>query len=319
MSTYKSKILITGGAGFIGSNFVHFWTKKYPNDQVIVLDKLTYAGNLANLDLVKDKIIFIKGDICEQSDVSKAMEGVEKVVHFAAESHVDRSIVDPQIFIKTNVLGTEILLETARQQKVKHFHHVSTDEVFGDLSLNSKEKWDENSPYKPSSPYSASKAASDHLVRAYFRTYGLPVTISNCSNNIGLFMYPEKFIPLAITNLLKGKKVPIFTPGNQIREWLNVVDHCTAIEAILQKGKLGETYFVSPDNEEVSNLEVIKKLLKIMDMSEDRIEFIADRPGHDQRYAMSHNKISTELGWQPKYNLEETLSEMVEWYKQNLT
>lgn len=312
------KILITGGAGFIGSNFVHYWQKNYPDDEIVVLDKLTYAGNLENLDAVKDKITFIKGDICDEIAVESAMNGVDVVVHFAAESHVDRSIASPMEFVKTNVLGTEVLLEAAKKNNIKRFHHVSTDEVFGDLPLGSKEKWNENTPYNPSSPYSASKAAADHLVRAYHRTYGLPTTISNCSNNIGPFMFPEKLLPLAITNLLAGKKVPVYKPGNQIREWLNVKDHCRAIDLILQKGKAGETYFISPDNEELTNLEVIKKLLSILNLPEDRIEFVADRPGHDQRYAMDHGKITKELGWQPKYKLEESLREMVKWYKETI-
>ena len=308
------KILITGGAGFIGSNFVHYWVKNHPDDSIVVLDKLTYAGNLENLESVKDGITFIKGDICNTEDVNKAMAGTDAVVHFAAESHVDRSISGPDVFIQTNIVGTHELLKAAIKNSVKRFHHVSTDEVFGDLPLGSKEKWDENSPYNPSSPYSASKAASDHLVRAYHRTYGLPITISNCSNNIGPFMFPEKLLPLAITNLVQGKNVPMYKPGNQVREWLNVQDHCSAIDLILEKGKAGETYFVSPDNQEFTNLEIIKKLLAIMGLSEDRIDFVADRPGHDQRYAMSHQKITEELGWQPKFGLDETLRAMVNWY-----
>lgn len=308
----KSKILITGGAGFIGSNFVHYWAEKYPNDEIVVLDKLTYAGNKKNLEGVKH--IFIQGDICNPKDVEKAMAGCGIVVHFAAESHVDRSIKDPSIFVKTNVLGTQVLLDAAIKSKIEKFHHISTDEVFGDLPLGSSEKWSETSPYNPSSPYSASKAASDHLVRAYHRTFGLPVTISNCSNNIGPRMYPEKLLPLAITNLLAGKKVPVYKPGNQVREWLNVKDHCSAIDLILQKGKIGETYFVSPDNKELTNLEVIKKLIEVMGLSEDMIEFVGDRPGHDQRYAMDHSKITKELGWQPQFGLNDSLRQIVEWY-----
>ena len=309
------KILITGGAGFIGSNFVHYWVKNYPSDEIVVLDKLTYAGNKENLDSVKDKIKFIKGDICDAKAVDGAMDGVDTVVHIAAETHVDRSISGPDAFIQTNIVGTHELLKAAYKHKVKRFHHVSTDEVFGSFPLTSKEKWHEGSPYNPRSPYSASKAASDHLVRAYYHTYGLPITITNCANNIGPYMFPEKLIPLAITKLLQGKKVPIYTPGNQIREWLNVEDHCSAIDLVLQKGKVGETYFVGPDNPELSNLEVIEKLLQIMGKGEDCLEFVADRPGHDQRYAMDHSKITSELGWEPKYGLDETLKAMVEWYK----
>jgi dTDP-glucose 4,6-dehydratase len=313
------KLLITGGAGFIGSNFVHYWTKYHPNDQIIVLDKLTYAGNLENLESIKDKITFLKGDICDQAVVDSAMGGVDVVVHFAAESHVDRSIQDPSAFVRTNVLGTQVLLEAAKKHGVKRFHHVSTDEVFGSLELDSKEKWNEQTPYNPRSPYSASKAASDHLVRAYYYTYNLPVTISNCANNIGPFMFPEKLLPLAITNLMERKKVPIYKPGNQIREWLYVEDHCTAIEAILEKGKIGETYFVGPDNPELTNLEVIKKLLALMNFNEDMIEFVGDRPGHDQKYALDQSKITSELGWKPKYQLDEALKLIVEWYKNNET
>jgi dTDP-glucose 4,6-dehydratase len=309
------KLLITGGAGFIGSNFVHYWIRNHPSDDIIVLDKLTYAGNLENLNDIINKISFIRGDICNHEDVEKAMAERDIVVHFAAETHVDRSIKDSEIFVRTNVLGTQVLLEAAKNNKIKRFHHISTDEVFGSLPLGSKEKWNEKTPYNPRNPYSASKAASDHLVRSYYYTHRLPITISNCSNNIGAVMYTEKLIPLAVSNLLDGRKIPVYKPGNQVREWLNVKDHCAAIDLILQKGKIGETYFISPDNEELTNLQVIKKLLVIMGKSEDMIEYVADRPGHDQRYAMSHEKISNELGWQPKYKLDETLKEMIEWYK----
>jgi len=268
------KILITGGAGFIGSNFVHYWLKNHPDDKVAVLDKLTYAGNLENLADVRERIDFIKGDICNEAAVDQAMRDVDTVVHFAAESHVDRSILEPDAFVRTNVLGTHTLLRSALKNNVKRFHHVSTDEVFGSLPLGSKEKWNEGTPYNPRSPYSASKAASDHLVRAYHTTYGLPITITNCANNIGPFMFPEKLVPLAITNLLEGKNVPVYTPGNQVREWLYVTDHCSAIDAVLQKGKIGETYFIGPDNPELTNLEVIKKILAIMGLGENRIEYV---------------------------------------------
>lgn len=311
------KILITGGAGFIGSNFVHYWVKNHPDDKIVVLDKLTYAGNLENLAAVKDKITFIKGDICDPAAVNKAMQGVEVVVHFAAETHVDRSISGPDDFIRTNVIGTHELLKAARKYQVKRFHHVSTDEVFGSLPLDSKTKWTEESPYNPRSPYSASKAASDHLVRAYYYTYGLPITISNCANNIGPYMFPEKLIPLAVTNLLEGKKVPVYKPGNQIREWLYVEDHCSGIETILEKGKAGETYFIGPNNPEFSNLEIIRKLLVMMKQSDGMIEFVADRPGHDQKYALDHSKITRELGWQPKYGLDESLQKTLDWYQSN--
>ncbi len=311
------KILVTGGAGFIGANFVRYWAERYLKDKITVLDKLTYAGNLENLASVKNKISFIKGDICNEAVVDSVMRDTDVVVHFAAESHVDRSISGPDEFIRTNILGTHQLLKSALKNKIKKFHHISTDEVFGSLPLDSKKKWNEQTAYNPRSPYSASKAASDHLARIYFHTYGLPVTISNCANNIGPFQFPEKLIPLAITNILQGKKVPIYTPGNQVREWLYVEDHCSAIDLILEKGKAGETYFVGPDNPEFTNLEVIKKLLKLMNVSEDRIELVADRSGHDQRYAMDHSKITNELGWKPLFGLDESLKHIVEWYKNN--
>lgn len=311
------KILITGGAGFIGSNFVHYWRAQYPKDSVVVLDKLTYAGNIKNLESVSKDISFIQGDICDPSVVDVAMEGVDTVVHFAAESHVDRSIADPDVFVKSNVLGTCVLLDAAKKHGVQRFHHVSTDEVFGHIELDSDEKWTESSPYSPRSPYSASKAASDHFVRAYYHTYNLPITISNCANNIGPFMFPEKFIPRAVTNILEGKKVPVYKPGNQVREWLYVEDHCSGIDAILKKGKIGETYFIGPDNPECSNLEVIKKVLQIMGVSEDVLEFVEDRPGHDQKYSLNHAKITHELGWKPRYALDEALEKTVSWYKHN--
>jgi dTDP-glucose 4,6-dehydratase len=313
------KLFITGGAGFIGSNFVHYWLINHPQDQVVVFDKLTYAGNLENLKDVADNpnFKFIKGDICDTEAVNKALVGCDAIVHFAAESHVDRSIIEPADFVKTNVLGTQVLLDAALKNGKLRFHHVSTDEVFGSLPLGSKERWTESSPYAPRSPYSASKAGADHLVRAYFTTYGLPVTITNCANNIGPYMFPEKFIPLAITNLLEGKTVPVYTPGNQVREWLWVTDHCLAIDAILLRGTYGETYFVGPDNPEYTNLEIVKKILKLMDLPEDRIEFVADRPGHDQRYALDWSKIKAELGWEPEVGLDEALKRMVDWYTKN--
>lgn len=319
MESPSKKILITGGAGFIGSNFVHFWIKHHPDDEIVVLDKLTYAGNFENLEMVKNKITFIKGDICDEVVVEEVMKGVDTVVHFAAETHVDRSILEPSVFVRTNVLGTQMLLEAAKKHQIKRFHHVSTDEVFGSLSLNSKEKWNEQTPYNPRSPYSASKAASDHLVRSYYYTYGLPITISNCANNIGPYMFPEKLLPLAITNLLEGKKIPIYKPGNQIREWLYVDDHCSGIEAILEKGKVGETYFIGPNNQEFTNLEIIKKLLVLMKMGDDMLEMVGDRPGHDQKYALNHSKITSELGWQPKYGIDEALKITEDWYRNNQT
>jgi dTDP-glucose 4,6-dehydratase len=311
------KLLITGGAGFIGSNFVHYWIKNHPDDQIVVLDKLTYAGNLANLENVKDKITFIEGDIALEKDVDRAMDGVDTVVHFAAESHVDRSINDPFVFSRTNVLGTHVLLEAARKNNIKRFHHVSTDEVFGDIPLEEHWKFNESSPYNPRSPYAASKAGSDHLVRAYGATYNVPFTISNCSNNFGTYHHPEKFIPRSIVRLLQGKNIPIYTPGNQIRDWLYVEDHCRAIELILEKGNLGETYCIGGMTEEISNLEVAKKIIAIMELDENRIEHVTDRPGHDVKYAVDWTKINRELGWQPLHSFDEWLKTTVEWYKNN--
>lgn len=313
---YK-KLLITGGAGFIGSNFVRFMLREHPGTMLVVLDSLTYAGNKQSIADVLDKITFIQGDITDPGIAAKVIAGVDGVVHFAAESHVDRSVHDPLLFIKTNVIGTATLLEAARTAGIKRFHHISTDEVFGSLPLDSDIKWTEETVYNPRSPYSASKAASDHLVMAYGTTYGLPVTLSNCTNNYGPFMHPEKLFPLAITNLLEGKKVPVYTPGNQIREWLWVEDHCKAIALILEKGRLGEKYMVGPEEKDIDNLTAIKKILGIMDKSEEVLEFVKDRPGHDQKYAVSSEKIKQELGWKPHVGLEEGLARMVDWYKAN--
>lgn len=313
------RLLVTGGAGFIGSNFVLYWLKKYPQDQIVNLDKLTYAGNLENLKEVEKNPhhIFVKGDICDGKLVNKLMKNVDMVVHFAAESHVDRSILDPAPFIKTNIEGTYILLEAALKNKIKRFHHISTDEVFGALELDSKDKFNDKTPYNPRSPYSASKAASDHLVCAYHTTYNLPITISNCSNNFGSYQFPEKLIPLAITNILEGKKVPIYGDGLYVRDWLYVEDHCRAIDLILQKGKIGETYLIGGLTEDISNFEVIRKILKIMGKSESFVEFVKDRPGHDRRYAIDWTKIKQELGWRPKYDFEKYLKMTVDWYIKN--
>jgi dTDP-glucose 4,6-dehydratase len=311
------KLLITGGAGFIGSNFVRYWLDKHPEDKIVVLDKLTYAGNLQNLAGILGHIEFVKGDICDEATVEQCMSGCDLCVHFAAESHVDRSILGPDEFIRTNVVGTHVLLKAALKHKLKRFHHVSTDEVFGAIPLESEEKWTESSPYAPRSPYSASKAGSDHLVRAYFETYGLPISITNSSNNFGPYHFPEKFIPLAITNLLEGKKIPIYTPGNQVRDWLHVTDHCRAIEAVLLKGRPGETYLVGSSHREYSNLEVAKLLLQFVGAGEDMLEFVKDRPGHDAKYAVDISKISQQLGWEPLKEFEVWLKETVAWYQQN--
>lgn len=313
------KLLITGGAGFIGSNFVRFWRKNHPEDQITVLDKLTYAGNLKSLESVIHEIEFIQGDIANPETVKMAMTGADMVVHFAAETHVDRSIHDPFIFTKTNNLGTHVLLETARQLGVKRFHHISTDEVFGQIPLEESWQFNEQTHYQPSSPYSASKAGSDHMVRAYHHTYGLPVTISNCSNNFGPFHHPEKFIPRSIIRLLLGQNIRLYIPGNQVRDWLHVEDHCRAIEAILLKGKVGETYNIGGMAKGISNLEVAKKILAILRLPDERIELVTDRPGHDVKYDIDWSKIHRELGWSPLHSFDEWLVETVRWYQDNET
>lgn len=311
------KLLVTGGAGFIGSNFVHHWRDKYPDDKIVVLDKLTYAGDKANLHPHHDAIEFIEGDITDEEIVRKVMEGCDVVVHFAAESHVDRSIHDPYVFSRSNVLGTHVLLETARQLGIKKFHHISTDEVFGHIPLDEDWKFNESTAYRPNSPYSASKAASDHMVRAYHKTYGLPITISNCSNNFGPRMYPEKFIPRSIVRLLNGQNIRLYTPGNQIRDWVHVNDHCHAIDLILHKGQTGKTYTIGGMTEGISNIEVAKLILKLMNLPESRIEFVTDRPAHDQKYDVDWTNINRELGWAPQYGFEEWLRQTIDWYIAN--
>lgn len=313
------KLLVTGGAGFIGSNFILYWMKNHPQDQIVNFDKLTYAGNLENLrDVEKNQnYSFVRGDICDAKVVDSAMHGIDIVVHFAAESHVDRSIMEPAAFVMTNVIGTQILLDASLKNSVQKFHHVSTDEVFGQLNLDSKEKFNESTKYDPRSPYSASKAGSDHLVRAFYHTFGLPITITNCSNNFGPYQFPEKIIPLAITNLMEGKKIPIYGDGLYVRDWLYVEDHCRAIEKVLADGKVGQTYCVGGASEDVNNLELAKKIIKLMGKSEDMIEFVKDRPGHDRRYAVDSAKIKNELGWEPQHSFDEWLEATVAWYQNN--
>ena len=310
------KLLVTGGAGFIGSNFIKWWLINHPEDKIVNFDALTYAGNPDNLKDIENSPAyeFVKGDIRDPKAVGKVMNGVDIVVNFAAESHVDRSILDPAPFITTNILGTQVLLDAARSAKVSRFHHISTDEVFGALLLDSKERFNESTPYTPNSPYAASKAASDHLVRAYFKTYNLPITITNCSNNFGPYQFPEKLISLAITNLLSGKKVPVYGDGLYTRDWLYVEDHCSAIDLVLKKGKIGETYLIGVDGD-VKNIEVVKKILKLLGKGEDQIEYVKDRPAHDRRYAIDAAKIKKELGWRQKYDLDTGLALTVNWYK----
>lgn len=313
-----SKILVTGGAGFIGSNFIHYWLFNHPEDSIINYDKLTYAGNLDNLTDIENSpnYTFINGDIGDPQKINSALKDVDVVVNFAAESHVDRSIIDPAPFIKTNVSATQVLLSAALDAKVKRFHHISTDEVFGSLDLDSKEKFSESTRYDPRSPYAATKAASDHLVRAYHHTYNLPITITNCSNNFGPYHFPEKLIPLAITNLLEGKKVPVYGDGLYVRDWLYVEDHCSAIDLVLSGGKVGETYCIGIDMN-IPNIDVIKKILKILGKPQSDIQYVKDRPGHDRRYAIDSTKIKKELGWQPKYDFDSALQLTVDWYQEH--
>ena len=311
------KLLVTGGAGFIGSNFIHYWLKKYPDDNIINLDVLTYAGNLETLaDIVDNKNYkFVKGDICNVDLVNDIIKDVDLIVHFAAESHVDRSIIDSMDFVKTNIEGTRVLLDAAKNNNNIRFHHISTDEVFGSLSSNDL-PFNELTPYDPRSPYSASKAAADHFVRAYWHTHKLPITISNCSNNYGSYQFPEKLIPLFITTLIEGKKVPVYGEGKNIRDWVHVDDHNAGVDAIIQKGKIGETYCLGGGNE-LTNLEITKQILKLMDAGEDMIKYVKDRKGHDLRYAIDYSKIKNELGWQPQINFNQGLAKTVDWYKNN--
>ncbi|HNV45353.1 dTDP-glucose 4,6-dehydratase [Candidatus Woesebacteria bacterium] len=312
-------ILVTGGAGFIGSNFIHYWLKHHPEDHLLNLDALTYAGNLANLQTVANhsNYHFVQGNICDRPLVNQLMKDVDIVVHFAAESHVDRSILDPALFLETNVIGTQVLLEAALKNKIKRFHHISTDEVFGALPLTSQEKFNKHTAYDPHSPYSASKAAADHLVRAYGDTYGLPVTISNCSNNYGEYQFPEKIIPLAITNLLDGQKVPIYGDGLYVRDWLYVQDHCRGIDAVLNRGKVGETYLFGGLYKDISNLELIKMIIKLMNQDESAIAMVKDRPGHDRRYSVDFSETEKALDWRPSVDLETGLRRTIEWYQTN--
>lgn len=313
------KLLVTGGAGFIGSNFILYMMEKYPEYEIVNLDKLTYAGNLETLKSVENnpKYTFIQGDICERDQVEKAIEGCDVVVHFAAESHVDRSITGPAIFVQTNVVGTQVLLDVAKDQGIKRFHHVSTDEVFGSLSLDKlEERFDENTPYDPHSPYSAAKAGSDHLVRAYADTYGLDVTISNCTNNYGPRMFPEKVIPLFILNAWQDKPLPIYGEGIAIRDYIFVTDHCAGIDLIIHKGRAGETYCLG-GHAEKNTKELADTILKLTGKPESLKTFVEDRKGHDMRYAIDDTKIREELGYKPSVTFEEGIQKTIDWYKEN--
>jgi len=309
-------LLITGGAGFIGSNFIRYILNKYLDYKIINLDALTYAGNLENLkDIENDsRYKFVKGDICDRELVFELVKDVDVIVHFAAESHVDRSILDSSDFVRTNVIGTQVLLEVARKNNTR-FHHISTDEVFGSLGLNDP-GFNEKTSYDPRSPYSASKASSDHLVRAYFHTYNLPITISNCSNNYGPYQFPEKVIPLFITNLLENKKVPLYGDGMNIRDWIHVEDHNRGVDLIIHQGKIGETYCLGGGNE-LTNKELTLKIIHSVGKDESVIEYVKDRAGHDKRYAIDFSKIKNELGWEPEIDFETGLKELIDWYKNN--
>lgn len=315
-------ILVTGAAGFIGSNFVYYELEKHPERRIVCLDALTYAGNLETLEvaLKNPNFRFVKGDITDRKAVAALFEeeSFDAVVNFAAESHVDRSIEEPEIFLKTNILGTQVLLDECKKREIR-FHQVSTDEVYGDLPLDRPDLFfTEETPIHTSSPYSASKASADLLVLAYHRTYGAKVTISRCSNNYGPYHFPEKLIPLMIANALEGKSLPVYGEGKNVRDWLYVKDHCKAIDLILEKGRLGEVYNVGGHNER-TNLEVVKTVLKILGKSESLIRFVKDRPGHDMRYAIDPTKIRTELGWYPETTFEDGIRKTVEWYLENRT
>jgi dTDP-glucose 4,6-dehydratase len=312
------RLLVTGGAGFIGNNFIRYWLKKYPKDNIVNLDLLTYSGNLESLRDVENNpnYKFIRGDVRKSKDVEKAMRGVDIVVHFAAESHVDRALFAASEFVKTNVLGTQILCEIASKNKVKRLHYIGTDEVFGALPLHSKKKFTEKTKFDPRNQYAASKAAAEHMVRAYYHTNNLPVTITNCTNNFGPYQHPEKLIPLFITNLLEDKKVPMYGDGLYVRDWLYVDDHARAIDLVLKKGKVGETYMVGALHKEISNLELTYKILKLLGKDESYIEHVKDRPGHDRRYAVDWSKIR-KLGWKPQHDMDTWLVKTVQWYKEN--
>jgi dTDP-glucose 4,6-dehydratase len=326
------RLLVTGGAGFIGSNFVHHWCQHYPGDRVVVLDALTYAGNRSNLASLEGKanLRFVQGDICDRALLDNLLqdEAIDTLVHFAAESHVDRSILGPAAFVQTNVVGTFTLLEAFRQRWQMEerpgsyrFHHVSTDEVYGSLEPHDP-AFTETTPYQPNSPYSASKAGSDHLVRAYYHTYGLPTLITNCSNNYGPYHFPEKLIPLMGINILMGKPLPVYGDGQNVRDWLFVGDHCSAIDTVIHRATPGETYNIGGNNE-VKNIDLVQMICELMNQmapdlpvrpAEKLITFVKDRPGHDRRYAIDATKIRTELGWTPSVTVEAGLRQTIEWF-----
>ncbi|HHY26994.1 MAG TPA: dTDP-glucose 4,6-dehydratase [Desulfitobacterium dehalogenans] len=314
------KIIVTGGAGFIGGNFVHYMLKKYPDYKIICLDKLTYAGNMETLEPIMnhENFKFLKADIADRDVIYQVFESVKPdiIVNFAAESHVDRSIEDPSIFLQTNVLGTQVLLDACRKYGISRYHQVSTDEVYGDLPLDRPDLFfTEETPIHTSSPYSASKASADLLVQAYHRTYGLPVTISRCSNNYGPYHFPEKLIPLMIANVLNDKPLPVYGTGENVRDWLYVEDHCSAIDLIIHKGRVGEVYNIGGHNER-TNLEVVQTIIK--ELGKGEIQFVKDRAGHDLRYAIDPKKIHNELGWFPVTKFEDGIKKTIRWYLEHM-
>lgn len=315
------KFLITGGAGFIGSNFLHYMVNKYPKDNFVCLDALTYAGNYNNIKMLENKknFTFVKGNICDEKFINDLFdkENFDIVINFAAESHVDNSIKNPGIFIETNVQGTRVLLDASRKHNVKRYHQVSTDEVYGDLPLDRKDLlFTENTPIHTSSPYSSSKAGADLLVMAYYRTFGLPVTISRCSNNYGPYQFPEKLIPVVISKALNNESIPVYGKGENVRDWIHVIDHNIGVDLIVRKGRVGEIYNLGGHSER-TNLDVVKTILKQMGKSEDLITYVTDRPGHDLRYAIDSTKVEKELNWDRTYTFENGIKETVDWYLNN--
>lgn len=311
------KVLVTGGAGFIGSNFVHYMLEQHPDYQILNLDALTYAGNLENLKEAEShpNYTFLKGDITDRQFIHDVFQrSIDIVVNFAAESHVDRSITEPDLFIRTNVMGTQALLDAAKQFGVKKYVQISTDEVYG--TLGETGLFTEHTPLAPNSPYSASKASADLLVRAYYETYGLPVNITRCSNNYGPYHFPEKLIPLMITNAVEDKPLPVYGDGLNIRDWLHVQDHCAAIDLVIHEGKNGEVYNVGGNNER-TNLDVVRTILQELGKPESLIQFVEDRPGHDRRYGIDATKLRTELGWEPRFNFETGMKQTIQWYLDN--
>jgi dTDP-glucose 4,6-dehydratase len=314
------RLLITGGAGFIGSNFVRYWAVQRPGDQLVVLDALTYAGDRRSIAELESsgRVVFVHGDICDQPLVESTLDGhgIDTIVHFAAESHNSLAILDPARFFRTNVLGTQALCDAARRVGVQRFHHISTCEVYGDLALDSDESFSEESPYRPRTPYNASKAGADHVVRCYFETFGLPATITNCCNNYGPYQFPEKVIPLFSTRALEGESLPLYASTKNRREWLHVEDHCRAIELVLDKGVIGETYNVG-SGQEASIEEIADGVLAATGRPQSLKTIVPDRPGHDRRYLLDSTKIRTELGWEPTVAFESGLAATVDWYRDN--